>query len=113
MYKHTNILSLMSDFCDKELKKFCKTRFASHFLLIQSIIDAEEGLRHTVASSTWRNLQYSNNRDGRKVIEIIQNDEFWKEAKEIVVFFELLRLVDGDGSTAGYLYEAVERIRTT
>ncbi|KAF6165491.1 hypothetical protein GIB67_023320 [Kingdonia uniflora] len=91
MYKHTNILSLMRDFCDKELKKFSKTRFASHFLLIQSIIDAEE--------------------------EIIRNDEFWKEAKEIVVFFEplirVLRLVDGDGSTAGYLYEAVEKTRTT
>ncbi|KAF6170898.1 hypothetical protein GIB67_014715 [Kingdonia uniflora] len=88
----------------------------SYINLIQSIIDAEEGLRHTVASSTWRDLPYSNNRDCRKVTEIIQNDEFWKEAKEIVVFFEplirVLSLVDGDGSTAGYLYEAVERTRT-
>jgi len=41
--------------------------------------------------------------------------EFWNQGKEVQSVLEplviVLRLVDGDDSTAGYLYEAMEKAR--
>lgn len=48
--------------------------------------------------------------------DIIQGIEFWKEEKEVIFTLEslvkILRLVDGDGSTTSYIYDAIERART-
>lgn len=115
MYKHGIITNVMRDFTEKELQKPVKTRFASQFLMLQSVLEAEDGLHHTVASSTWRNLPYSKTIAAQNVVNIIQSTDFWKEGSELVKFLEplvrILRLADGDGSTSGYLYEAMERAR--
>lgn len=57
MYKHTIVLSLMRvHINNKELKHPCITRFASIFLMFQSILNVESELRLLVASSYWRGL---------------------------------------------------------
>lgn len=103
MHSHGLITNLLRQYTDRELKKLVKTRFASKFLMLQSVLDAEEGLRHTVASTVWRNFSYSKTRAAKDTVDIIQDDEFWKEGKELVLFLEplvrILRLADGDGST--------------
>ncbi|KAK4402986.1 hypothetical protein Sango_1039300 [Sesamum angolense] len=67
-----------------------------------------------VASSEWRNLSHINTIDGK---EIIQGNEFWVRAKEIVEVVEplvkVLRMVDGDGSTISYLYVALNKAKET
>ncbi|XP_059629874.1 uncharacterized protein LOC132272802 [Cornus florida] len=113
LYKHTIISSLMREHTNhKELKHPCATRFASNFLMVQSILEVEDGLRLLVASSEWRGLDYNKRGMGLKVTSIIQSVEFWSKGKEVIQTLEplvrVLRLVDGDGSTAGYLYEAME-----
>ncbi|XP_059638798.1 uncharacterized protein LOC132281076 [Cornus florida] len=118
LYKHTIILSLMREHTNhKELKHPCAARFASNFLMVQSILEVEDGLRLLVASSEWRGLDYNKRGMGLKVASIIQSVEFWSKGKEVIQTLEplvrVLRFVDGDGSTAGYLYEAMERAKET
>ncbi|XP_020098383.1 uncharacterized protein LOC109717117 [Ananas comosus] len=115
MYKHTVLLALMREATHKELKHPCATRFASNFLVLQSLVDVENELRLFVASAEWRESNLNKSRQAKKVTELVQNNEFWNRAKEVLQALEpivrVLRLVDGEGSTSGYLYDAMERAK--
>nr|CAD1823608.1 unnamed protein product [Ananas comosus var. bracteatus] len=115
MYKHTVLLALMREATHKELKHPCATRFASNFLVLQSLVDVENELRLFVASAEWRESNLNKSRQAKKVTELVQNNEFWNRAKEVlqalVPIVRVLRLVDGEGSTSGYLYDAMERAK--
>ncbi|XP_042483006.1 uncharacterized protein LOC122063348 [Macadamia integrifolia] len=82
-----------------------------------SLIVVENELRLFVASSEWRAFQFNRAEMAVRTVGIIQSETFWEGAKEVVAFMEplirILRLVDSDGSTAGYLYEATERAKET
>ncbi|XP_042483874.1 uncharacterized protein LOC122064222 [Macadamia integrifolia] len=115
LYKSIIVLWLMRSFTNKDLKYPCKTRFASNFLMLQSIVEVEEKLRLLVASVKWRSLRNLRSFEGDRVVNTIQRESFWNDSKEILRFMEpiirVLRLVDSDGATSGYLYEAIERAR--
>ncbi|XP_043710660.1 uncharacterized protein LOC122659629 [Telopea speciosissima] len=118
MYKHGTVLALMRECTGgKELKKPCKTRFASNFFMLKSILDVEDLLRVMVASIEWRINRHCRSDLGAMVTQIIQSTEFWLNAKDVLSILEPLiivfRLVDGDGATSPFLYEAMERARTT
>ena len=89
MYKHTIILSLMRAHTNKESKHPCNTRFASNFLMLQSILNVESELRLLVASSDWRGLEF-NKKDITKVTNIIQRTEFWNQGHEVLLILEPL-----------------------
>ncbi|XP_042479849.1 uncharacterized protein LOC122060823 [Macadamia integrifolia] len=99
-----------------------KTRCAAHGINLmlkdiyeKSIVEVEEKLRLLVASAEWRSLRNSRSLEAEQVVDTIQRESFWNDSKEILRFMEpiirVLRLVDGDGATSGYLYEAMERAR--
>ncbi|KAJ4967449.1 hypothetical protein NE237_019298 [Protea cynaroides] len=50
-----------------------------------------------------------------KTVRIIQSETFWEGARDVVNFMvpliRILRLVDSEGSTASYLFEATERAK--
>jgi len=68
-----------------------------------------------IASLEWRVLEYSKASKGKIVTCIIQNHDFWSQARNVIELLEpfvrTLCLVDGDGSTFGYLYQAIEMAR--
>ncbi|XP_042502072.1 uncharacterized protein LOC122079561 [Macadamia integrifolia] len=116
MHRHTAIIALMREFTNaKEIKQPCKTRFATNFLMLQSLIVVENELRLLVASSEWRGFHCNRVEIALKTVRIIQSDIFWEQAKEVIAFMDplirILRLVDSDGSTACYLYEATVRAK--
>ncbi|XP_042510882.1 uncharacterized protein LOC122086211 [Macadamia integrifolia] len=116
MHRHTVVIALMREFTnDKEIKQPCKTRFATNFLKLQSLIVVENKLRLLVALSEWRGFYCNRVEITLKTVRIIQSDIFWDEAKEVIAFIDplirILRLVDSDGSTACYLYEATVRAK--
>ncbi|XP_042487008.1 uncharacterized protein LOC122067238 [Macadamia integrifolia] len=105
--------------------KYCwlfKTRCVAHGINLmlkdiykKSIVEVEEKLRLLVASAEWRSLRNSRSVETDRVVDTIQRESFWNDSKEILRFMEpfirVLRLVDGDGATLGYLYEAMERAK--
>ncbi|XP_042515308.1 uncharacterized protein LOC122089669 [Macadamia integrifolia] len=98
------------------------TRCAAHGINLMlndiyknSIVEVEEKLRLLVASAEWRSLRNYRSVEADRVMYTIQRELFWNDSKEILRFMEpiirVIRLVDGDGATSGYLYEAMERAR--
>ena len=91
MYKHTIILSLIRAHTNnKELKHPRTIRFASNFLMLQSILNVESELRLLVASSDRRGLDYSKKDIAREATNIIQSTEFWSQGHEVLLVLEPL-----------------------
>ncbi|XP_075644255.1 uncharacterized protein LOC142615390 [Castanea sativa] len=65
----------------------------------------------------WRGFDHSKKDIAKDVASIIQSAEFWSQGQELLLVLEplvrVLRLVDGDLSTTGYLYEAMEMAKET
>ncbi|MCL7042340.1 hypothetical protein MKW94_002287 [Papaver nudicaule] len=114
MYMYPEVLRLMrSHTGEKELKRNCRTRFSSHFTMLQSIAEVEANLHLTVVSREWIDLSCSKTEVGENVTQTIQSETFWRGIKDVISVFEplikVLYLVEGEGSTAGYLYESIEK----
>lgn len=115
VYSHPEVVKLLRVLTgEKELKRSGKTPFISYIMTLQSMLELEDSLSMMVLSPEWRGVTESKIPLSNAIAEIIQNSEFWDRAKEVVSALEplmtVLRLVDSEGSTAGYLYEAMERV---
>ncbi|KAK1280266.1 hypothetical protein QJS04_geneDACA017688 [Acorus gramineus] len=116
IYKSTHVLDCMRSFTKgKELKRPASTRFATNFLMLESIINLEQSLRFMVASNEWRALSQTKTVDGKEVSYIIQDTLFWEDGREIIAVIaplvKVLRMVDSEGATLGYVYEAMDRAK--
>ncbi|KAL5710007.1 hypothetical protein ACHQM5_020622 [Ranunculus cassubicifolius] len=115
IYNHPEILKLARVHTE-QLKRLApsKTTFASYYAMLQSFIEVEDSLRTMVTSSEW-NAIVSKYPAANEIAQKIQDTEFWNQGRELIFGLEALmivvRLVDGEGSTAGYLYEAMEMVR--
>ena len=94
------------------------TRFATNFIVLQSIVREKEGLRNMFASQLWKTSKWGKEKEGpaRDVNQLINSDEFWKKARDVLKVHEpllkVLRLVDGDNKpTMGFIYEAMDRAK--
>ncbi|KAK1276444.1 hypothetical protein QJS04_geneDACA009935 [Acorus gramineus] len=114
IYKSTHVLDCMQNFTEgKELKRPASTWFATNFLMLESIINLEQSLRFMVASNEWCALSQTRTVEGREVSYIIQDTLFWEDGREIIAVIaplvKILRMVDSEGATLGYVYEAMDR----
>ncbi|XP_021851785.2 uncharacterized protein [Spinacia oleracea] len=100
------------------------TRFATQFIMLESVVRHKEGLQNMFDSSEWIMSRYAKMNDALAVevretlSKTPSNDvaRFWVKAGEILKIQEpilkVLRLVDGDFKpTMGYIYEAMERCK--
>ena len=59
--------------------------------------------------------QWSKKVEGKDVVDKIYEKTFWKRAEEIVLFsyplVKVLRMVDGDKPTMGFIYEAMDQAK--
>ncbi|KAF9604447.1 hypothetical protein IFM89_006729 [Coptis chinensis] len=106
----------MRKFTDnRDLKKPGAPRFASQFLCLQSVLKEKEPLRFLVSSNEWQDHMRTREDDAKALVEVIQSDAFWIKGNEVVAIIEpivkLLRMVDGDECTLGYIYEGVIRVK--
>ncbi|KAL5706899.1 hypothetical protein ACHQM5_025007 [Ranunculus cassubicifolius] len=116
LYGNPSLLSIMRTFTNgRELKRPGITRFATNFLCLQSVLNLQEPLRFLVSSNEWKHHRKAKDKDTKEVVDIIQSDEFWEKGKVVLEVVEpivkVLRMVDGDQSTLGYIYEALERVK--
>ncbi|XP_059077416.1 uncharacterized protein LOC131876340 [Cryptomeria japonica] len=116
IYNHPWVLNLMRQHTQgKDLVRVGVTRFATIFLTLQSILAALTSLKQMFVSGEWLNSPYSKKPEGEVVACIVFDNQFAQRAAEIVKVSEplvrVLRLVDGDKTPMGYLYEAMDRAK--
>lgn len=111
----TNLLRVHTN--GKELQRPTTKRFATQFICLNSILSEVDALRLMVASAEWRDMPQCKRSEGKEVAKLLLGDEFWDGGKKVIQIVELLikilRVVDGDGSTMGYLYDGLNHARTT
>jgi hypothetical protein len=117
IYNHAFVLSMMRQFTgDKELVRPAITRFATSFISLRSLLNSRWELQTMFLSPEWRALSFSSKPEGQAIMRLVAYQEsFWDAVNEVCTISEplvkVLRLVDGDKPTMGYLYEAMDRAK--
>lgn len=67
------------------------------------------------SSEEWNLIQWSHKLEGKELKKKVNEEIFWRKAAEIVKLFEplvkVLRLVDGERSAMGFIYEAMDQAK--
>ncbi|GLJ46567.1 hypothetical protein SUGI_0981350 [Cryptomeria japonica] len=99
----------------KDLVRSGVTRFATNFLTLQSILATLPNLKRMFVSERWLGSPYATKPEAEKVVIAIFDTNFAKIVEEIINVSELLvrvlRMVDGDHNSMGYLYEAMDKAK--
>ena len=116
IYNHTLVLSLMRKHTGgKDIIRPAITRFATHFLTLQSMLSQHRNLQKMFSSDEWNQSNWSNKPEGRELKRKVHDETFWRKAAEIVKLVEplvkVLRLVDGERLAMGFIYEAMDQAK--
>lgn len=106
MRKHTGGMDIISP---------AITRFATHFLTLQSMLSQHRNLQKKFSSEEWNQSQWSHKQEGKELKKKVNEEIFWRKATEIVKLAEplvkVLRLVDGERLAMGFIYEAMDQAK--
>jgi len=99
-----------------ELLTVAKTRFASHYILLQCLLECREDLATTVVPNSckgWVRKGDENTKIIRALVaETISSVSFCEEVKNVVritkPIFLLIKFVDGEGPKMGEFYERMD-----
>ncbi|XP_059075804.1 uncharacterized protein LOC131043866 [Cryptomeria japonica] len=117
IYNHALVLSIMRQYTgERELARPGITRFASNFLTLKSLLKSKASLRRMFVGEEWTSSSYATTTAGMDVVDCIFDEPgFWIPCAEIVQVTEplvvLLRVVDGEKPTVGYIYEGMDRAK--
>eukprot|EP00253_Pinus_taeda_P026933 PITA_26933 len=91
------------------------TRFATHFLTLQSVLSQHRNLQKMFSSDEWNQRNWSNKQEGKELKKKVYEETFWRKAAEIVKLAEplvkVLRLVDGERLAMGFIYKAMDQAK--
>lgn len=116
IYNHSWIFSLMRKHTGgRDIIKSAITRFATHFLTLQSMLSQHRNLQKIFSSEEWNQSQWSHKLEGKELKKKVNEEIFWRKATEIVKLaeplIEVLRLVDGERLAMGFIYEAMDQAK--
>eukprot|EP00253_Pinus_taeda_P017282 PITA_17282 len=116
IYSHSWILSMMRKHRGgRDIIRPVITRFATHFLTLQSMLSQHRNLQSVFSSDEWNECQWSRKQDGKDVKKKVNEEIFWKRVVEIVKVAEplvkVLWLVDGERLAMGFIYEAMDQAK--
>ena len=119
IYDHSWVLGLMKRYTNNHaLVRPGLTRFATHFLAMESLVRFRTELIQMFASEEWLLSKWGNATSGPgfEVPNLMRDNKFWKKVRKVLKVFEplvkVLRLVDGDDKpTMGFIYEAMDRAK--
>eukprot|EP00253_Pinus_taeda_P035984 PITA_35984 len=96
----------------KEIVRPAVTRFATNFISLSFVVEQKINLKRMFLGPEWMAYKHSKTLEGIEVVALVFNDDFCKYAEEIIFVMEslvrVLRMVDGDKPTMGYIYEAMD-----
>ena len=116
IYNHSWVLNLMRKNTNgREIIRPAITRFATHFLTLQSMISQAKNLQKMFSCDEWNASQWSRKQDGKDTKKKVNDATFWKKTTEVVKIVEplvkVLQLVDGERLAMGYIYEAMDQAK--
>eukprot|EP00253_Pinus_taeda_P018293 PITA_18293 len=116
IYNHTWVLSLMRKHTGgKDIIRSAITRFATHFLTLQSMLSQHRNLQKMFSSDEWNQSNWSKKQEGKELKKKIYEETFWRKASEVVKLAEplvkVLCLVDGERLAMGFIYEAMDQAK--
>jgi hypothetical protein len=81
IYNHSWVLSLMRKNTENmELLRHAITRFATHFMALQSMASQSNNLQKMFASNEWNASQWAHRQDGKDTKKKVNDPTFWKKA---------------------------------
>eukprot|EP00253_Pinus_taeda_P017474 PITA_17474 len=113
LYNHIIVLNTMRKYTEgKEIVRPAMTRFATNFISLQFVVEQKINLKRMSLGPEWMASKHSKTLEGIEVVALMFNDGFWKDVEDIIVVMEslvrVLRMVDGDKPTMGYIYEVMD-----
>jgi hypothetical protein len=115
---HSHCLAMFRNNSRLDLLNVAKTRFASHYILLQRLREVRDGLSTTVVTRQWKDWVKSCNSEqqqqAKAVVDTICNDSFWNEVDNIIAITDpiylVLRFSDGEGPKMGEIYERMDNM---
>jgi len=119
IYQSNRLIAMMKKYTDNhELLRPGITRFATHFIALESLYKYRGGLHQLFTSQEWLESKWGKKPTPqvKQVVKIVQSKRYWPFVGETLKVLEplikVLRLADGDDKpTMGFLYEAVARAK--
>ncbi|CAN6243746.1 unnamed protein product [Urochloa humidicola] len=115
---HTHCLAMFRNNSRLDLLKVAKTRFATHYILLQRLITVREALATTVVTKQWKDWVKSCSSDHQQqtkvIVDTINDENFWDEVENILAItgpiYSVLRFSDGEGPKMGEIYERMDNM---
>lgn len=113
---HSHCLAMFRNNSRLDLTKVKKSRFASHYILLEKLTKCREALATTVVTNQWKDWMKGCTTDlkhqARTIAETINDDSFWNEVENILAItgpiYSVLRFSDGEGPKMGEIYERMD-----
>lgn len=118
IYRYPTLATMMRQFTGCEILRPGITRFATHFIALDSLLKLRVQLRQFITSTQWEVFKteqtISTREQASKVENILLDEEFWEYASIALGILEplvrVLKLADEDDPPAmGFIYDAFER----
>ncbi|KAK2644933.1 hypothetical protein Ddye_020128 [Dipteronia dyeriana] len=117
IYTHHITLALMRKFTRKRnIMRLGVTRFASAFLILQSLLEKKDNLRAMFTSTDWEKCKRSKSVKGKSAYNTVLSTIFWNRVKYCIRVFSplvrVLRLADGDRKPSmRFLYKELKKAK--
>lgn len=115
---HCHCLAMFRNNSHLDLLKVAKTRFASHYILLERLRTVRDGLTTTVVTRQWKDWVKSCSSDqqqqAKAIVDTINDEYFWTLVDNILAITEpiysVLRFSDGEGPKMGEIYERMDNM---
>ncbi|CAL5098119.1 unnamed protein product [Urochloa decumbens] len=115
---HCHCLAMFRNNSDLDLLKVAKTRFASHYILLERLRTVRDGITTTVVTRQWKEWVKSCSSDqqeqAKAIVDAINDEHFWNEVDNILAItkplYLVLRFSDGEGPKMGEIYERMDNM---
>jgi len=115
IFNHHLTLSLYRKQASRELLRPSDTRFATYYISLKRVVEEKASIRGVVCNNEWENSRLSKESKGKELEKIILGTDFWQSAIKVLKICEpivdMLRMVDSDTPSMGFVYEGMDRCK--
>jgi len=98
----------------RELLRPCDTKFATYYITIKRLVEEKGSIRGVFCNNEWEKSHLSNSKEakGKELEQVILGNAFWDNAQKVLKVCEpivdMLRMVDSDTPSMGFVYEGMD-----